>query len=485
MRAFQYKLCVTLGIVLMCVPGGTWAQQQGQDQGQPQDEPQARDQAQAPIPAYRSPLASLGNETNPGPQDLEPDRQPLAGAQILSLGIPESHTYWQPSANVTSNAISNGLGNSTGWANYTNLTGGLVLHDTSGRSNLALSYLGGGAVSSDGGINGVIQELGLAENLSWERTTLSFFEQASYLPETGFGYGGIGGLALPGGSPAAPQPDLGVNGTILTTRGSQLNESSLVQMDTKLSPLSSVTFLGGYALLHFFGTNLLNTSSTVFQAGYNRDLTPKDTVAVLYRFNALRFGNNSQSVNDNLAQFSYARRVTGRLAFQATAGPEISLFSTPVLTGSASSGPPSSTLLNWAASTSLSFQLEQSLLAMSYSHGVTGGAGVFMGALGDTVTGSVSHQFVRTMGAMFVTGFARNRALAIPGSATVNQTYDYWFGEATLNHPLGRTMNLALSYEESYQSSNFAFCTGPTCATSLNIHQVSLGLSWQAAPIVF
>jgi len=488
----RYQLWTLAGIALLCVSGGVRAQQPNQDQGQaqdqtqPQDQPQPQERSQAPIPAYRSPFA--GNDADQAPPELTPDTQPLAGVQTLSLGIPEGHTYWQPSAGVTGNATSNGFGASNGWTTYEDLIGGLSLHDISGRSNLALSYLGGGQVYQGGGTgtgNAVIQELGLLETLSWERTTLSLFEQASYVPETGFGYAGVGGLAIPGGNPVILQPGFGITGTILTIPTQQLANSSLAELDTKLSARSSLTFVGGYSLLHFFGANLLNTNGAVFQAGYNRNLNRKDTIAVLYRFDALRFGNNSQTINDNVAQLSYARRITGRLAFQAGAGPEISFFGMPVFTGAGTSGPPSSTLLNWSASTSLNYQLEQSLLAVSYIHGVTGGGGVFTGSIGDTLTGSVSHQFTRTIGTGFVTGYARNRALATVGSMNINQTFDYWFGEGTLTHTLGRTANLALSYEERYQTSNAAFCVGTACSTSLDIHQVSVGLSWQAGPIVF
>lgn len=483
MNALRYKLWTALGIALMCVPGSAWAQQQSQDQGQSQDQTQPQGQGQAPIPAYRSPLASAGYDVNPSPQELTPDTQPLAGAQTLSLGIPESQNYWQPSANVTTSATSNGLGASTGWVSYTNLGGGLALHDKSGRSDLALNYLGGGVVSNE--INdATFQELSLVESLSWERTTLSFLEQASYLPQTGFGYGGIGALSLPGGNPVVPQPGLGVTGTILTTRGNQLDESSLAEIDTRLSPRSSLTFLGGYSLLHFFGTSLLNTSSATFQAGFNHDLTRENTIAVLYRFNALRFSGNSQSINDNVAQLSFARRVTGRLAFQAGAGPEVSFFNMPVVTGS--SGPASSTLVNWSASTSLTYAIgQESQLSVSYGHGVTGGSGVFTGSVGDTVTGSITHQLARTVLTAFSTGYARNHALAIPTTPTVNQTFDYWFGNATLTHSWARTMNMSLSYEEIYQGSNVAFCAGITCGKSVDIHQISMGLGWQAGPLVF
>jgi len=110
---------------------------------------------------------------------------------------------------------------------------------------------------------------------------------------------------------------------------------------------------------------------------------------------------------------------------------------------------------------------------------------VFAGAIGDTVTGSLSHQMTRTFDATITTGYAKNNALAIPGFAIINQSYSYWFAGASLSHPWGRTMNLFLSYQAQYQNSNFEFCAGPTCGTSLIIHLISVGLNWQGRPIAF
>lgn len=110
---------------------------------------------------------------------------------------------------------------------------------------------------------------------------------------------------------------------------------------------------------------------------------------------------------------------------------------------------------------------------------------MFTGSISDTVRGSLTHQLTRTFGATITTGYARNGALAIPGFSIVDQSYSYWFGGVSLSHPWGRTMNLSLSYQAQYQDSNFGFCAGPTCGTSLIIHLISVGLNWQGRPIAF
>ena len=80
--------------------------------------------------------------------------------------------------------------------------------------------------------------------------------------------------------------------------------------------------MGGYSLLHYFDNNLLNYGDASFQAGYNYQISRKNTVAVSYNFSAFRYSNVDQSLNLNTIQGSYARRVTGKLAFQISAGPQ-------------------------------------------------------------------------------------------------------------------------------------------------------------------
>jgi hypothetical protein len=154
------------------------------------------------------------------------------------------------------------------------------------------------------------------------------------------------------------------------------------------------------------------------------------------------------------------------------------------LTGSGVTSASSSTL-SWSLGSTLTYRVRRGSVGLSYFHGVSGGSGVFAGALSDTVTGSLSHQISRTLNLAINGGYARNSALAVPGFATVGQAYDYWFGGARLTRPWGRSMNLFLSYEGQFQNSNFSFCAGVLCKTSLVRHLISVGFSWRARPMLF
>ena len=85
---FEAVLCILI-LGVRCAPAQQ-APDQTQDQTQGQTQDQGQTQPLQPIPAIRSPLASAaGNDSgdqSPDQQRLEPDTNPLAGAQDLSLG---------------------------------------------------------------------------------------------------------------------------------------------------------------------------------------------------------------------------------------------------------------------------------------------------------------------------------------------------------------------------------------------------------------
>jgi hypothetical protein len=517
MRASFYSLGVAAFLAVISVPTAR-AQQQNPDQQPSQGQPAA------PIPAYRSPLAGLSGsgdaqDQNAGAQGLVPDNRPLAGAQDLSLGAPAfEHSFWEPNFGVMSTADTNPLTatQTGGWTNYASFFGGVDVQRVSGISDLSLMYVGGDQLlSSDGGIgNSVVQEFELGEKLSWRRSTLSFFDQLGYLPEAFFGFGGFGsfggisgtglsggginGVGLSGGGTLGLQNVYEPGQSILTTRGQRLINSSIVQVDTLLTPRSSLTFLGGYSLMDFFDNNLLDSGRAFFQAGFNRQMTREDTLAVFYRFSAFQYSDVNQSIKDNSFQVSYGRSITGRLALQVSGGPDVAflqlaLSPSPGSSGGAGGGngnPPGTTAssashLYWSIHTALSYQLRRTEFELNYMHGLSEGSGVLAGSISDNVRGAATRQLSRTMNGTFNFGYARNQGLNLASSTPTSQTYNNWFAGVGLTHSWGRSLDLFLRYQLQYQDSNSAFCIGQSCGTSFVRNMISFGLAWNKGPIPF
>jgi hypothetical protein len=476
---------------LLCV-GPARAQQQPSDSQQDQQQGQ---QAAQPIPAIRSPLASAadnGDEGAPNPQEMQPDTRSLTGVEDLTVGtMALEHSYWQPRIAFAETVDSNpgNLTGSSSWGTWTSLLGGVDVHRISGVSELLVSYTGGAMFSTgnNSAANGIVQELSFKDKYSFRRSTFSVFDQLSYLPETSFGFAGAFGSTLPGvGTGVGVGNGFTPNQSILTPTGQNLANAFDAELDTKLTSRTSLTFVGGYSLLRYFDDNLLNYGDATFQVGYNYLLSRKDTVAVSYNFSAIRYNDVDQSLNLHTIQGSYARRVTGRLAFQIAAGPQILDSRFPIANASSSttSGATSSSHLYWTLNTSLQYQLRRAGLGATYSHGVTGGSGVLAGAVTDVASGSFTEQVSRTYTLGLTGGYSRNHGSAVTAGLAA-QTYSYWYGGVNLTHPFGRSLDMFLNYQLQYQDTSTTGCVGSACTTNIIRNQFMFGVNLHKQPIPF
>lgn len=471
--------------------------QQGQQQnGQGTNQSQNGDQPAQPIPAYHSPLGGLGagnQEQNTNPSGLQPDTRPLAGAQQLGLGTqPLEHSYWQPMVSVYSTVDSNALGTGSGWVTYESFLGSVAMHRESARNDLTLDYAGGGTITSSSQFGDtVLQQLEVGDEISLRRTQISFFNSTTYIPEASFGYAGLGGVNLPGtgvlglGYGFVPQE------SILAAHDQRLSNSDLVQLNYYLSPRASITLVGGYSLLHFLGGSYFDFREPTAQAGYNYQLTPRDTVAVLYKFQEFQFTGLGESFLDHRANLSYGRRVTGRIAFQVAAGPELVFFNVPNSSAATGTGTPVTVVTGsggsqalWNLDASLTYGLERGSLSASYRHGVNGGSGILVGAVADTIGISANRDLSEQLKADVRFGYARNTSLNGPVQLQGNPDYTFWYGGADLTRAFGRYLNLIASYQYQRQTSTVPVCIGSSCGVFTR-NLVSVGISWQDHPIAF
>lgn len=470
--------------------GTVRAQEQGQDQnqGQQQTPPnQGATQAQGPIPAYRSPLAGAANEDEDTTTEITPDNRSLTGVQPFGLGMQNQHSYWQPHVDIFLTVDSNPTlttGNS-GWGTWSSLSGGVDMHKISANNDFELDYVGGGMISNNSSAsNGVVQELAFTDKILFRRWALTFFDYLSYLPESSSGFGGLGTPFSGGGSDGGT---LGTGQSLLVGRGQNLGNQFDTQADVFLTARSSLTFVGGYSTLKYFDSDLLNYGTVDARAGYNYQIDRKNTIGLVYTFSDTNYGNFDQSITEHTFQVAYGRRVTGRLAFQIAAGPQVATFQIPITTGSGSTdgGTTSSTTnLYWSLNANLMYALQRTTFSLAYSHGVEAGSGVLAGSEADTVNGYITHQVTRRFTAGITGGYSRNRGLAVVGTTDPlsTQTFDYWYGGGNLSYPLGRTIALSLSYQLQYQTSGTAFCIGTPCSTDVIRHTISMGVNWRDRP---
>ena len=478
-RSLRTAVLAVIGLVT----AGAGLAQDSQDSQNPQNTDKTK-------PAARTygPIGSDNQDPDqPAADALQPDNHPLTGLQLPTVGTPlEKHSYWVPGVSyynfVQSNATSQGGSNN--WASTSYVAGNLSLLKNWSRSQLSLNYSGGGDFSTDSTIgSGWFQQFGAVQTINWERLQLTFLDEFSYLPQAQFGFGGGTGLSLPGVGGTLGGGTTGLGGqvspgqSIFTAIGPRYSNTFGTQMNYILTPRSSITVGGAVSLLRFVDSGNIEDNNYLGNIGYNYQITRLDTIGVVYRYSSFHYLGISQAIGDQSIQAAYGRKITGRLALQLTGGPEITHFRMPQNVGGKTQ------YVAGAGSASLSYAFENGLISGNYFHGVTGGSGVFLGAITDQVTATGSKKLTRIWAGSANIGFARNRTIDSSSSAS-NLNYNTFFGGASVGRPLGRNANLTLGYTAYIESSNSTVCAGKNCGSDFTTHQFSLGLSWHTRPFV-
>src|SRR5436853_1002941 len=439
------------------------------------------------LPVATAPYS--GNTKSPNADSATPvsDKRALAGAQDLS---PDStalrRSYWQPFFNLTSTLDTNprGAGNTVSLVPWGSFYGGVDLLLSSRRSDLTLDYLGGGVVSQHKNEDQPIQQLALGEKLSWRHATISLFDQVAYFPKAVSGFYLPTGTSLTSNRELALQPVFVPNQSIVTTVGQELTNAFIGELDLSPTPRSSLTFLESYSVVRFFNSGVLDLNDTILQGGFNHQITRNNTIALLYRYAGFRFDNLYQPMDGHVVQFAFGRRVTGRLAFQLSAGPELSLFRTAA--GQQSLGSTLPTILvfkrlSWSLDSSITYEIRRTVLKLGYDHGVTDGGGFLAGATTDQGSLSIDSQLSRTLAGQLIGGYASNRGAIATAQQPVDELYRDWFAGVTISHTWGRRASVFLSYQVQRQASNFA-CAGVGCGNGFTRQFISLGLTGRAQP---
>lgn len=418
------------------------------------------------------------------------DWRPLSGVQKLTIGMtPPVHSLLLPSFTAMTQAQSNSYssgqqgGGTVGTSTY--LTGRLALNRITAASALLVDYLAGGSFSQGSGQNSsVIQNLNLSSTFARGRWLLTAGDQFSYLPQSPFGFGGVGGLNAFGvplgngvGASSDFNPGIAPDQTIFINRR-QIMNTVVGQAAYQLSHRSSMTFAASYGRLSYDSSGLQDNSTELFSSGYNYLLSQKDTIALSYSYSRFLFSSNSPGFSGHGGMLSYARQVSGRLTFQIGAGPEVQVFDSPV----AGAG----RVVGWALATSTSYVHGALSTSLSYSHGLSGGSGVFRGSLADTVVAVANRSLGKSWNGTINIGYARNAALEQTAGRGNSIALVTWFATAGVTRHFLQHGSLFLTYTLTKQSNLLPMCDLPACRTGTATHQGfgSLGYTWGTHPIV-
>jgi len=456
-----------------------------QAQGTDADKDDKREQ---PVAAYTPPLPA--GKTNvlamnlpqgaTGETEVADNNRPLGGVQEPTLGpILGARNFLIPSISVVSQMAASS--SESGYARpaaFSYLLGTLDLNRVSERSELFLHYTGGGIFSSY--LSSAIQDMEFSYSYKWQRCSLLAGDQVSYLSESPFGFGGVGGLAFLNGSfQFGPflSGTLAPNQTIPTIVAPRLSNTAVSQIEYELSPRSSWTASGSYGMLNFVGAGFINSTEGLLQTSYNYAVSQQSSIAVIYRFDAFRFSYLPQRLEGHVAQLGYARYVTGRLSLHLAVGPNLEMFRGVVI-GTANR-------LSWALNSGVNYKMDRTNLLLSYDHLMTGGSGVLVGAQTSQVEATVGRKLTARWQGSTSLGYASNQGLVQTSANSGKQHYNSWYVAVRFGYQLRPGTDFFLGYGARLQATKASVCGIPNCGTSGVDHEVSAGFNFGLRPLLF
>jgi hypothetical protein len=489
----------TLGIlvVLAFAVAGAWAQ----------DNSSSTDPAAAPNSQQPSTIPAYGDESS----ILINDNPPISGLDEPGL---EPHaaplSYIQPGATVSESFDSN-VGNSLGGSSASSITraiGSLALERLWSHYDLALQYMGGAAYYNTTGLGWkLLQQMDLDQKILWKRGQLSVRDSFSYLPEGNFGaaYGSLGSQGIASLGNTAFGSFWG--GTTLGELGEapRLMNLSLAELTESLTPRSAVTATVGYAVTHFYGSDFntgisfIGSSQLSAQGGYNRQLSARTQVALVYGYQAFDFSVLGTAFHSHVIQGMYGHRISGRMDFLIGAGPQITfLDNTSQVCSVPGVSPPfcgafggtigtesfKSTQLGVAGRARLRYKFPKTMLDLIYERYETSGSGLFAGAQTNLARLSAQRPLSRVWSVFADLGVSRNSRLQPSSSGVQANTYTYGFIGGGFHRAFGRNFHAFASYQFNEISFDAAVCgLDSTCGRISHRHVATIGLDWTPRPI--
>ncbi len=466
-------------------------------------------QAQEKDPRLSQPVKPLpgitsGESSSKAPADAvaavpaapQADKRPLSGAEDIGLGgggRSQLLTAVQFLQSVDTNSSSI-PGQSRAEALST-LRGSLALQRFGSDRQLTLQYSGGGSLyNTQTQTSGQFHQFGVSQQFSLQRWTLLVSDFMSYSPDSAFagggaiggGFGGIGGLGsgigggIGGGVGGAGfggglNPGFTPSQSILTSHSGRISNSVVGQAQYNLSARSSLTATASFGLLRFLDAGFIDSQSFVFQSGWNRDVTARDTIALSYALNLLRFEGNNGHVDSHSIHLNYGRRITGRMAMHFSAGPQINQTASPI------NG--NETRLSWSSRAQLTYRFTRTDLDLSYNRRLTGGSGVLLGAQSDLVRVGMGRTFGRNWSTGFGFGFAHNENLRQLTPGLAERKFNTVQADVSVRRPLGRSASIYLLYNAQWQRGRTEPCLTMPCTTNLTRHHFGIGLDFRFQPV--
>jgi hypothetical protein len=433
-----------------------------------------------PAPAARGVSSEYDAQVYDRAQAI-PDMNTLSGAQLFGLGnLGHAHDIFVPSFSLTEQGqTAPATGTQSSLSSQTYLHGILDFDRTWSIHHLTALYNGGASFDSGPpSSHWLDHNLIISEQMGWERWRLLLRDDFAASPGaafTGTGMGGPGMIAQLSSTFGATLSSIGQafvpSESIQTGNANRYRNTVLGEAEYSFSRRSAFTFSSSYGILQFSDAGYISSRMLNAQAGYDYLLDPKDSIAIVASYGDIYFpglaNTNSKAYSAGVA---FGRKITGRVAFQVEAGPQL-----------IHSGMGTQNFDRWFESVNggLTYDRRRSGVSITYMRGLSGGSGVYAGSTTNTFSASAHHQFTRYWTGTASGGYALNHSLSPAGAPTTS--FNNWFVGANLGRHVGRQASMNFLYGLQKQDSP-SICPVASCGGSGFQHSFGMTVNWHLRP---
>jgi hypothetical protein len=380
--------------------------------------------------------------------------------------------------------------------------GSLALQKLWSRYDVGLQYVGGGAYYGGQNIGWTqFHSLNADQRYLWRTGQFALRDSFSYLPEGAFGFGayggsgalsgvgglggsggGITGIGAGGGGALAGTGQLGSLGN-----APRISNVAIADITQSVSPRSSFTMAGSFGLVHFTSgsnTTTINNQTVTFldsqqvsgQAGYNYQINRSDQIGILYGYQSFHYPNTvSGNFRTHYFHFLYGHRISGRMDLVLGGGPQITVITQPVGSGSISNS-----TLSASGRAMLRYRFTQTNLSLSYLHYNSSGSGFYGGAMTNLFRLAASRPFGRSWSGTVDVGYTTNsRILPSTTGGVPGQSFNSLYAGGSLHRQFGRVFTGFVSYQFNNLTFDQSFCgTASSCNRTTRRQVALIGLDW-------
>ena len=318
-------------------------------------------------------------------------------------------------------------------ANFANFSGEAGYLSASTVHPFELTYSGGYVATTTGQPSGVFQNLSLSQTLNTKYWRFTLADSLRYLPESASaGFSGIPGVG-----------DVGVVGTdngqdILTPYATRVDNDVTLDVSRALTGKTSLNGTGYYAIERFLGPSGLESNDLSGRGALTHRINALATVSGDYTYSKFTYLSQPGAFESQAFVVEYTRHLTRRLEIGGGAGPEY--IDSSSLTGRAP-------YYTYSVRAHLSYAGKQEsgdAYSLAYIRSTNSGSGITFGAESDTLSGSVSRRFTRSLNGSSEVHYTQSIGLQLGTNATLDTKSFVASGQA--NRALSRTLSIFASY---------------------------------------